>query len=780
MRTRCARARCRERDAARAYPAGMLSACAEADALPSPPNFPSTADFAALAALVPTSARQPHVCEANVASGRILAALLCRVGRMRYTGFEYLGRRRRNSSHVPVELPSSDAEATTLFRLFKADGNARSILLSNHARQLVAGCDVLIAVMGDQRADNRRALITDMPNVLRLLAPGGLLVMLGYRSEDVFLDAIVGKALSATQRGVVDWPEERRFQRDNGVAYRAPNTKELNAPLGSRDRAKLQKRRTDLMDIERQRSHRMQRESPDQLTCNRKRLFQCATPTDWYEEAYMALVRSGRVRSVGGGCHERGDWRWCTAVVSKARSLCAGETFLRPEWTRRALQLLPPPRSYPHQRVRVGNRRVYWRMLYRNVTGQWWTEQYQTSWRYFTILPHCEWRGDGGQGQGYAETTCLFFKNAPDEAWLGALTSRDGLAFELPPRLVMPREAAVPGGEYTHNADVFRLRDGDFLLVGGRHRPRHRPRGRNEGVFAMRSARWPYAASMNATTIIRAQETEHYWQMDERVGEETQWSKASAAMLFNGSHPGCTELREGRKMPWVAPGICEFDGRLSLAQMFDDGSYLLYARSNTARHGGGRFVQVTRSARLSLTNWSAFRPISLEDYAPGHGELYFFAVQQNPTRPGVLLALFPLVHHSRACVAMASSLDGVHWTRPTPLRRCNAIGDRGVDQPVSGGAVLDVTGFVQLYIHRDVPSISADALMSVQAMTMVRAAVERPKARITRYSVPHDAWLAWTEREVARLSYHDYHGAKGLSEEREAWRYTEYGLIQGE
>jgi hypothetical protein len=38
------------------------------------------------------------------------------------------------------------------------------------------------------------------------------------------------------------------------------------------------------------------------------------------------------------------------------------------------------------------------------------------------------------------------------------------------------------------------------------------------------------------------------------------------------------------------------------------------------------------------------------------------------------VAVFPLVHRAHACICVAFSRDGVRWSAPRPLRRCEAAG----------------------------------------------------------------------------------------------------------
>ena len=167
-------------------------------------------------------------------------------------------------------------------------------------------------------------------------------------------------------------------------------------------------------------------------------------------------------------------------------------------------------------------------------------------------------------------------------------------------------------------------------------------------------------------------------------------------------------------------GVCEFDGRLALVAF--KGELLLFVRANLAA-AGRRHVQVTRmraaeadgvldmdngtaarrgwrsrwpSARSSArgsgahdeadreqdrldgrnaghsrdgTRWAPFKTVHLGGY-DATGDVYFFAAQVNPAHNGSLVAIFPLVHRLRACLAIAASYDGVHWSRVTPLLSC--------------------------------------------------------------------------------------------------------------
>lgn len=55
--------------------------------------------------------------------------------------------------------------------------------------------------------------------------------------------------------------------------------------------------------------------------------------------------------------------------------------------------------------------------------------------------------------------------------------------------------------------------------------------------------------------------------------------------------------------------------------------------------------------------------------------------QVNPAHNRSLLAVFPLAHRARGCLGVAASLDGVRWSRVTPLLACALYGERTLDQP---------------------------------------------------------------------------------------------------
>ena len=223
-------------------------------------------------------------------------------------------------------------------------------------------------------------------------------------------------------------------------------------------------------------------------------------------------------------------------------------------------------------------------------------------------------------------------------------------------------------------------------------------------------------------------------------------------LILDGRHPGCIERRMNTSLDLshVMPGVCEFDGRLSLVSF--SGELLLFSRANLAARGS-RHVQVTRSSDDGQT-WSPFEQVQLEGYTTatdgGKGDVYFFAVQVNPAHGGSLIAVFPLVHRMRGCIAMATSLDGVRWSRVTPLLSCSIYGERTLDQPASP-ALVRRGGEVWLYMHEEVPGITIDKM----APRLVYSHLVKAEkgSSVVRYAFPCAKLAEWTAE--ALLSWKD-------------------------
>ena len=157
--------------------------------------------------------------------------------------------------------------------------------------------------------------------------------------------------------------------------------------------------------------------------------------------------------------------------------------------------------------------------------------------------------------------------------------------------------------------------------------------------------------------------------------------------------------------------------------------------------------------------WSDFRLVEINGYRPSEADLYFFLVQSNPIHRGSLLAMFPLVHRFRACVGIALSLDGISWSRVTPLIDCAVQGERAVDHPVAGGAVYSKHdgvasnatggGNVSFYIQHRVPGISHDRLTPLELWHW-RKGMEH-ESYLSRYSLPCEKFAQWTLRQIRSL-----------------------------
>ena len=110
-------------------------------------------------------------------------------------------------------------------------------------------------------------------------------------------------------------------------------------------------------------------------------------------------------------------------------------------------------------------------------------------WRYFTAMP-CPSTEQPAQ-------LCLFFKDkALDEAWVGAVTSEDGLHFTDEPALVMPQRTTFGKRNrqvrlLTHNL-ALTFHRGQYFAIGGQD---NKKLGRvNRGLWLAQGAAWRYAA----------------------------------------------------------------------------------------------------------------------------------------------------------------------------------------------------------------------------------------------------------------------------------------------
>ena len=224
------------------------------------------------------------------------------------------------------------------------------------------------------------------------------------------------------------------------------------------------------------------------------------------------------------------------------------------------------------------------------------------------------------------------------------------------------------------------------------------------------------------------------------------WASSSPATrwLFNGTHNGCIERRTRFYASMAHLGTCEFDGRLSLVHF--KGKFLLYARANPAVHGQ-RYVQVVSSDDGGYT-WGPFSFVGIKGYEHAQGDVYFFAVSVNPVHPDSLLALYPLAHKFRGCIAMSVSTDGLRWSSPSPLLTCSVHGERAVHHPAQG--FVREGDVVSLYVHENVPGVTSDITPTAQQMKEFPY-LKLPRPRLVRHSMPVDALKRWTEEALGEM-----------------------------
>lgn len=255
------------------------------------------------------------------------------------------------------------------------------------------------------------------------------------------------------------------------------------------------------------------------------------------------------------------------------------------------------------------------------------------------------------------------------------------------------------------------------------------------GLWMMRSSTWRYGSGVNGTPWLTS-----VGGIDEPV--KTPWRDKQ--LIIDGRHPGCVEKRKpsstGDFFHLIPGGVCEYDGRLSVVSF--EGDLLLFTRSNPAARGS-RHVQMTRSTDDGTT-WSPFQQVQIDGYAGG-GDIYFFAVQVNPAHAGSLVAVFPLVHRMRGCISIAISIDGVRWSRITPLLSCSVYGERTMDQPALPSMVRRGAE-VWVYVHEEVPGIMVDRSTSRLAYSHM-AKTEKPSS-VFRYAFPCTKLANWTQQAL--------------------------------
>ena len=130
-------------------------------------------------------------------------------------------------------------------------------------------------------------------------------------------------------------------------------------------------------------------------------------------------------------------------------------------------------------------------------------------------------------------------------------------------------------------------------------------------------------------------------------------------------------------------------------------------------------------------------------------EPYTFAAQKNPVHSGSLLAVAPVVHRLRGCLALTLSVDGRNFSSFQPLLPCHAYGERASHQPVAGGVTLD-GDTVSFWVHRSVPSISFGALTPEPLKNYRHRS--QPPANVAIYKMPAERLRKWTRRALASLA----------------------------
>lgn len=354
----------------------------------------------------------------------------------------------------------------------------------------------------------------------------------------------------------------------------------------------------------------------------------------------------------------------------------------------------------------------------------------------------------------------------------------------------------------THNLALAQLADGMWIAVGGRqnrmrdhlalnsplllphvaatltqrlHVSPARLEAPRIGVWMVSGRSWRFDGAANEPSA-------HPWLSPQGGVDEpptTQWHHKR--LLLNGLHPGCVERRDVHSRRDFSTylyegGVCEFDGRLALVPF--RGELLLYARANLAA-SGRRHVQLTRAREAHVMRgsaeggsssaaspWSPFETVSLEGYDET-GDVYFWGAQVNPVHNGSLIAVFPLVHRLRACIAIAASLDGIHWSRATPLLGCRLYGERTIDQPASP-SMIRRGGEVWFYVQEEVPGITVERTTPLVTHTALLKA-EKP-SRVVRYAIPCLLLARWTDGALRKLQRHE--GLASTKDTRHAFTHS--------
>ena len=252
---------------------------------------------------------------------------------------------------------------------------------------------------------------------------------------------------------------------------------------------------------------------------------------------------------------------------------------------------------------------------------------------------------------------------------MAAAASSDGLSFGAPSVVLRSNWSAA---RMTHNLGVWReaaggRHGGGYLFVGGQHNKASADE--RAGVWAVRTGVW----------------FKHAWRGA---------AAASPEWLLDGHHPGCVERRR-LLVAYMLPGVCEFDGRLSVVRHLTTGRYMMYARANAAAHGA-RFVMVATSADLrrlvalpAPSDWRLQHSVAGRRLLLGGGRQprrpHHAARRLPDRRPAARLPRPLRLARRRALVAAA------------PLLQCEVYGERTAHHPAAG--IVACGDDVWLYVH---------------------------------------------------------------------------------
>jgi hypothetical protein len=116
---------------------------------------------------------------------------------------------------------------------------------------------------------------------------------------------------------------------------------------------------------------------------------------------------------------------------------------------------------------------------------------------------------------------------------------------------------------------------------------------------------------------------------------------------------------------------------------------------------------------------------------------------------GSLLALYPLVHKFRGCIAVSASTDGLRWSAPTPLlSACAVHGERTVDHPAQG--FVREGESVSMYVHENVPGTTSELFFN-DVLMRFHPYLKLPPPRLVRYTMPAQALRKWTRGVLGRM-----------------------------